>query len=121
VPPRSRCAVPVSYPETARPGREKPRRRPPQGRRGAFYGRSSKAALSTGSWPRYWSFPVFFAGKSRASGYVGVYRARGGGWEACVADIVKGKPDLILLGVYATKREAAVARAKYWKAKERAA
>jgi hypothetical protein len=55
------------------------------------------------------------------SGYVGVYRARGGRWEACVADVVKGKPDLISLGVYATRREAAVARAKYWKAKERQA
>lgn len=55
------------------------------------------------------------------SGYIGVYSAPGGGWEACVADVVKGKPDLISLGIYATKREATVARAKYWKAKERQA
>jgi hypothetical protein len=54
------------------------------------------------------------------SGHVGVYRADDGkGWEAYVADVVKGKPDLILLGVYATKRAAVAARAKYWKAKER--
>jgi hypothetical protein len=55
------------------------------------------------------------------SGYIGVYRAPGRGWEACVADIVKGKPDLISLGVYPTIRAAVAARAKYWKAKERQA
>jgi hypothetical protein len=51
------------------------------------------------------------------SGYVGVYRADDGKrWEAYVAE-----RDLVLLGVFATRRAAAVARAKYWQAKERAA
>jgi hypothetical protein len=50
------------------------------------------------------------------SGHVGVYRAGDGKrWEA----YVMGKNDLVLLGAYATIREAAAARAKYWKAKER--
>ena len=31
------------------------------------------------------------------------------------------KKDLVLLGVYATKRAAVAARLKYWKAKERGA
>jgi hypothetical protein len=56
------------------------------------------------------------------SGYIGVYRASGGkGWEAYVADVVKGKPDLVLLGVYPTIRAAVAARTKYWKVKERRA
>jgi hypothetical protein len=56
------------------------------------------------------------------SGYIGVYHATGGkGWEACVADFVKGRADLISLGIYATKQQAVAARAKYWKAKERRA
>lgn len=51
------------------------------------------------------------------SGYIGVHRANDGkGWEAYVLE-----KDLILLGVYPTRRAAATARAKYWKAKERAA
>jgi hypothetical protein len=56
------------------------------------------------------------------SGHAGVYRAGASrGWEAYVADIVKDKPDLILLGVYSTKRAAIAARAKYWKTRERKA
>jgi hypothetical protein len=45
------------------------------------------------------------------SGHVGIYRADGGkGWEAYVME-----RDLVLLGVYPTKRAAVAARAKYWK------
>jgi hypothetical protein len=48
------------------------------------------------------------------SGHVGVYRANDGKrWEAYVM-----RKDLVLLGVYATKRAAVAARVKYWKAKE---
>ena len=51
------------------------------------------------------------------SGHVGVQRARNGkGWEAYVLD-----KDVTLLGVFATKRQAVAARAKYWKAKDRRA
>jgi hypothetical protein len=51
------------------------------------------------------------------SGHPGVYRAADGKrWEAYVM-----KKDLVLLGVYATKRAAVIARLKYWKAKERRA
>ena len=51
------------------------------------------------------------------SGHVGIYRASDGKrWEAYVME-----RDLVRLGVYATKRAAVAARAKYWKAKERAA
>ena len=47
------------------------------------------------------------------SGHAGVYRASDGKrWEAYVME-----KDLVLLGAYATKREAADARARYWKAK----
>jgi hypothetical protein len=51
------------------------------------------------------------------SGHVGIYRADDGkGWEAYV---MPGRA-LVLLGVYASKRAAVAARAKYWKAKDRA-
>jgi hypothetical protein len=47
------------------------------------------------------------------SGHVGVYRADDGKrWEAYVME-----RDLVLLGVYATRRAAVAARAKYWRAK----
>ena len=45
------------------------------------------------------------------SGHVGVYRAPDGRrWEAYVME-----KDLVLLGVYATKREAVEARIEYWR------
>jgi hypothetical protein len=48
------------------------------------------------------------------SGYVGVYRAPDGKrWESYVME-----KDLVRIGVFATKREAAKARAEYWKARE---
>jgi hypothetical protein len=51
------------------------------------------------------------------SGHVGVYRADDGKrWEAYVME-----DDLLLLGVYATKRAAVAARVQYWNAKERRA
>lgn len=51
------------------------------------------------------------------SGYDGVYRANDGKrWEAYVLD-----KKLKSLGVYATARAAAAARAEYWKAKEQCA
>jgi hypothetical protein len=51
------------------------------------------------------------------SGYVGVHRADDGkGWEAYVLE-----DDLVLLGVYPTRRAAATARAKYAKERRRAA
>jgi hypothetical protein len=49
---------------------------------------------------------------------VGVSRAENGkGWKA---DVLERK-GFVLLGVYPTIRAAVAARAKYWKAKERAA
>jgi hypothetical protein len=50
------------------------------------------------------------------SGHVGIYRADDDGkqWEAYVME-----RELVLLGIYPTKRAAVAARAKYWKAKER--
>jgi hypothetical protein len=49
------------------------------------------------------------------SGHVGVYRADDGKrWESYVME-----RDLLLLGVFASKRAAVAARAKYWTAKER--
>jgi hypothetical protein len=51
------------------------------------------------------------------SGHAGVYRADDGKrWEAYAME-----KDLVRLGVFATKRAAVAARAKYWKAKERRA
>jgi hypothetical protein len=51
------------------------------------------------------------------SGHVGIYRADDGKrWEAYAME-----KDLVLLGIYATKRDAVAARQKYWKAKERPA
>jgi hypothetical protein len=52
------------------------------------------------------------------SGHVGIHRADDGKqWEAYVMEPRK----LVLLGLYATKRAAIAARARYWKAKERVA
>lgn len=50
------------------------------------------------------------------SGHVGIYRADDGKrWEAYVME-----RDLVLLGVYPTKRAAIAARAQYWNDRERA-
>jgi hypothetical protein len=50
------------------------------------------------------------------SGHAGVYRSGDGkSWDAYVADTVKGKPDLILLGTYPTIRAAVAARVQYWR------
>jgi hypothetical protein len=48
------------------------------------------------------------------SGHVGVYRAPDGKrWEAYVME-----SDLVRLGVYATKRAAVAARARYWRVRD---